>query len=265
MYSPPPSYLRLALQAICLYVAAYLVTILLHELGHALTSWLLGGRPILYNTSVQNTTPALSVAVRVRIALAGPLVSLGQGIGLLAYVRRTHRGGPGRLFMLYLAVFGLMNFLGYLMIAPLVPGGDTGQVVALLHVPPGVQWATALLALVVLSRVIRGTGPLFLALLPPAMQADAEQRSRGLRALLLWPWAGGSLVLVLLAVPAPQLVILLNIPLSSMVLWGALRTGQRHPAGQAPAGNLLQAPWVPWLALVALALLFRYLSRGVAW
>lgn len=262
---PPTASRHLALNAICLYVAAYLVTILLHELGHAITSWLLGGQPILYNTSVQNTTPNLSAATLVRIAMAGPLVSLGQGLGLLAYVHQTHRPGIGRLFLLYLGIFGLMNFLGYLMIAPLVPGGDTGQVVALLHVPHWVQWATALLALVLLRKMIGATGPLFLILLPTAMQADADARSQGLRALLLWPWVVGSLVLVLLATPAPQLVILLNIPLSSMVLWAALRTGQRHPAGQAPASSLLQTQWMPALTMVVLALLFRYLGRGVAW
>lgn len=265
MPSPPVAYRRLALTASCLYVAAYLVTILLHELGHAGTSWLLGGQPILYNTSVQSTNPTLSPVALVRIAVAGPLVSLGQGLALLTYVRRTRRRGPMGLFLLYMGVFGVMNFLGYLMIAPLVPGGDTGQVVALLQVPPAVQWGTAGLALLGLSRSIRGTGPLFLGLLPTAVQADAAQRQKGLAALVLWPWAGGSLVLVLLAVPAPQLVILLNIPLSSLALWGAFRTAQRHPAGPAPVTGLLRPQWVPWLGLLALAILFRYLGQGVRW
>lgn len=256
---------RLVRNAICLYVAAYLLTIMLHELGHALTSLMLGGRPVLYNTSVQNTNPALSVTALVRIAVAGPLVSLGQGLLLLGYAHRTHRQGTGTLFLLYLGVFGLMNFLGYLMIAPLVPGGDTGQIVALLRIPQWLQWGTAALALVALSRAIRRTGPLFLALLPTEAQADVNLRTAGLRALLLWPWAVGSVLLVLLAVPAPQVSILLNIPMSSVVLWGALRTGQQHPAGEAPATSLLRPQWLPALAVVVLAGLFRYLSVGVAW
>jgi len=256
---------RLAFNATCLYVAAYLLTIMSHELGHALTSLALGGRPVLHNTSVDSTNPALSVAALVSIAAAGPLVSLAQGLALLGHARRHPATGSRALFRLYLGAFGLMNFLGYLMVAPLVPGGDTGQLVALLHVPAAAQWGAALLALVLLTRAIRGTGPLFLRQLPPAVQQDAAQRPAAMRALLLWPWAVGSAVLVLLALPAPQVSILLNLPMSSVVLWGAYRTALRTPALAAPpTSSLWQAEWLPVLAAALLAVAFRLLGPGIA-
>jgi hypothetical protein len=256
---------RLAFTATCLYVAAYLLTIMVHELGHALTSWSLGGQPVLHNTSVDTLNhAALPVATLVRITAAGPLVSLAQGLTLLWHAHRTRATGAGALFGLYLGVFGVINFLGYLMISPLVPGGDTGQLVALLHVPAGVQWATAALALVLLMRLIRGTGPLFVQQLAAPAQHEAGARQAGLQALLLWPWAVGSAVLVLLAVPAPQLSILLNLPMSSLVLFGAYRAGQRQPApALAAAPAWWQASWLPLLAAGGLALLFRLLGPGI--
>lgn len=258
---------RLAFTATCLYVAAYLLTILVHELGHAFTSWSLGGHPVLHNTSVDTLNQAaLPVATLVRITAAGPLVSLGQGLALLWLAHRTRATGALPLFGLYLGVFGVINFLGYLMISPLVPGGDTGQLVALLHVPVGVQWAIAAGALVLLMRIIRGTGPLFLRQLAAPAQHEATPRQAGLQALLLWPWAVGSAILVLLAVPAPQVSILLNLPMSSLVLFGVYRAGLRSPAQpQAAAPAWWQASWLPLLAAGLLALVFRLLGPGVAW
>ena len=130
----------LARTAILLYIAAYLLTIVLHEVGHATMALALGDHPVLYNTSVQNTNQQLSSRAHVLIAAAGPLLSLLQGVVLLLLVRRGRGAGPSALFWLYMSVFGLINFFGYLMIAPLVKGGDTGQVVARLHVPAAMQW-----------------------------------------------------------------------------------------------------------------------------
>ena len=258
---------RLAFTATCLYVAAYLLTIMVHELGHAFTSWSLGGHPVLHNTSVDTLNQAaLPVATLVRITAAGPLVSLGQGMLLLWYAHRTRATGAAALFGLYLGVFGVINFLGYLMISPLVPGGDTGQLVALLHVPVIAQWVAAVLALVLLMRIIRRTGPLFLRQLSTSAQAEPELRRAGLQALLPWPWALGSIVLVLLAVPAPQVSILLNLPMSSLVLFGAYRAALRSPAQPLAASPAWwQASWMPVLAAGLLALVFRLLSSGLAW
>lgn len=200
----------LALNAILLYIIAYLVTIVLHETGHALMSLALGGRPILYSTSVQNANKHLADSAIVLIAAAGPLLSLLQGASLLAWLRHRPARGAWGLFWLYMAVFGLINFLGYLLIAPVVKGGDTGQIMALLHVPAAVQWAVAALGLYALIKVVGSTAPLFLGLLPTEMQADAAQRTTALRGLILWPWLVGSVVLVLLALPALHPAVIAN-------------------------------------------------------
>jgi hypothetical protein len=41
-----------ALTAICLYIAAYLLTIVLHEMGHAVMALAVGDHPILFLTPI---------------------------------------------------------------------------------------------------------------------------------------------------------------------------------------------------------------------
>lgn len=229
----------LALNAICLYIAAYLVTIVVHKMGRAAMALALGNHPVLYNTSVANTSQLLSNTAHVLISAAGPLVRLAQGVMLLALAHRRRSAGPGALFILYLGVFGLINFLDYLMIAPLMAGGDTGQLVSRLHVPAGATWAVAVLALVALVKSISGAGPLFARLLPKAARANGAHKAAGLKALILWPWLVGSVVLVLLALPAPHPAIVANMFMSPMVLRRAYAVAAKVPAG-APAA--MEAP-----------------------
>lgn len=261
-----PATRSLTLNAICLYIAAYLLTVMLHEVGHAIMSWVLGGQPILYNTSVENTNKALSDMARVLIAAAGPVLSLLQGALLLAVMRRSRVEGPWGLFWLYMGVFGMVNFLGYLMIAPLVTGGDTGQIVALLHIPVWVQWPTAGLALLLLMQTIGGTAPLFTRLLPATLLTDAEARTQAMRSLIAWPWLAGSIVLVLLSMPAPHPAVVANMFMSPMVLRRTYRNALQHPAPEASATEgLLYQQWLPIVLSIALAVGFKLLSQGIAW
>jgi hypothetical protein len=256
---------RLAFTSICLYVAAYLATIMLHETAHAVVSWLLGGRPVQYNTWVRNTNPALATTAELYVALAGPLFSLGQGLLLLRYSFRTRQAGNWPLLRLYAGVFGLMNFLGYVVIGPVAHSGDSGQIMTILHVPLWLQWSLALLAFAALNVLIQQTGPLFLRQLPPATQADEQQRVAGLQVVLQWPWVIGSLVLVVLSLPSPLLA-LLYIPLVPMVLRRAYRSALKQPITSIPATQgQLQLQWVVVAVPIVLASLYRYFAMGIAW
>lgn len=258
---PIPSRALLA-NAICLYVVAYLATITTHELAHALVSAGLGGRPILYNTSVTNTNKDLPELAQGLVAAAGPLWSLAQGLGLLGWARRSPVRGLWGLLGLYAGVFGVINFLGYLLIAPLVPGGDTGQLALLLHVPAWGLWAGAGAAALVLFRVIGSTGPLFRRLVPAGVPPLAAMRS-----LLLWPWLVGSAVLVALVLPVSYPSIVANLVLSPMVLGQAFRLGMRAaPEPESPASGQELLRWQGLLVLVTLlcGAGFRLLGRGVA-
>jgi hypothetical protein len=214
---------------------------------------------------VQNGNKHLASSALVLIAAAGPVLSLLQGASLLAWLRRQPLAGPWGLFWLYMAAFGLINFLGYLMIAPFVKGSDTGQIVALLHVPAAAQWAVAGLSLYALIKIIGGTAPLFLGLLPPVVQANAAARTAALRALIGWPWLVGSVVLVLLALPAPHPAVIANMFMSPMVLRRAYANALSLSPVSAIATGLLRWQWLSVLASLGVATVFKLLAHGVAW
>lgn len=259
-----PAFRPLTFNAVCLYLLAYLLTIVLHEGGHAAMALALGDHPVLYNTSVRTTSAHLTNFDHVLIAAAGPLLSLVQGLALLGWLHRHRPQGTGGLFRLYLGLFGLLNFLGYLLVAPFVAGGDTGQIVVRLHLPAAAVWVVATLALVVLVWAVGRTGPLLLGLLPTAEQARPELRTAGLRALLLWPWLLGSGVLVLLALPAPHPAVVANMFMSTMVLRSAYRMAQQAPVQPTEALELPRPQWLLLAGLVLAAIGFRLLALGVA-
>jgi hypothetical protein len=260
-----PAIRHLALSAICLYIAAYLLTIVLHEVGHAVMALALGDHPILYNTSVSNTNKLLSGTAHMLIAAAGPVLSLLQGTVLLLLLRRNKRVGPSTLFWLYMSVFGLINFFGYLLIMPLAKGADTGQIAALLHVPAAVQWVVAAGSLGCLVLLMGSTAPLFLRQLPTAVQADPAAKTSGMRALLLWPWLVGSVVLVLLTLPAPHPAVVVNMFASPMVLGRAYRRALGSSVVATTATEQLGSLWALALVVLVLAVGFKLLSRGIAW
>lgn len=260
-----PDTRRLALTAILLYIAAYLLTIVLHEVAHAVMALALGDHPFLYNTSVQNTSRQLSNTAHVLIAATGPVFSLLQGATLLLLVRRNQSTSPSALFWLFMSVFGLINFFGYLMLAPLAKGADTGQIVARLHVPAAVQWAVAAGSLGCLMLLISSTARLFLRQLPAALQADPAAKTSGMRALLLWPWLVGSVVLVLLALPAPHPAVVANMFASPMVLSRAYRRALASPVVATTATTWPALPWALALAVLVLIVGFKLLGRGMAW
>lgn len=248
------------------YTAAFLLTTLVHELGHALTSKLLGGQPVLYNTSVNNLNEHLPVGREVAIALAGPLLSLVQGLVFLNWAWRRRGAGDAALWRLYLGVFGIVNFLGYLLIGPLVPYGDIGQVEALWHWP---TWSTVGLAVVAgigVQFAVASTGPLFLDQ-GPGLARPA--RGRLMQALVALPWLLGSVLITVLSWPLPTPISLLYPILSSMVLgtaWGrAMRASYPDdaPARDAPLLHQLHLGWAV-AALAVVGTVFRVLAPGVA-
>ncbi|GAB3841834.1 hypothetical protein [Hymenobacter jeollabukensis] len=264
--APGQSLGRTILTALCAYTAAFLLTTLLHELAHAVVGKLLGTMPVLYNSHVDGRNEQVPAATTLAVALAGPLFSLLQGAVLLALARRDRGSGFGSLTLLFLAVFGLINFLGYVMTSPFVPYGDLGKAVVLLGLP---QWAALVAAVVsaaLLAWVIRGTGPLFLRFVPAAAQPVLAERGRYVRGLLLWPWLLGSIIITALAWPLPTLLSLIYPPMSSMVLgaaWGgAMRAATSPQAATAPL--LPRQLGLALGALLVTAAVFWGLRWGVA-
>ncbi|WP_125916912.1 hypothetical protein [Hymenobacter coccineus] len=76
-----------------MYTAAFLATVLLHELAHALTALAVGVHPTLFNSHVD--APPAGPRPEILIALAGPVFSLAQGVAALVLAARGRSTGPG--------------------------------------------------------------------------------------------------------------------------------------------------------------------------
>jgi hypothetical protein len=123
-------------------------------------------------------------------ALAGPIWSLVMGVVLLI-AARSWGTGFARLFWLWLGFMGVMNFVGYVLIAPFVAGGDTGRALTLLGAP---GWVFVLGALVGVALLF-GLAYLF--------ARQVKRYTTGLdgeRVLAFRAWALGTLVNVVLTV-----------------------------------------------------------------
>ncbi len=104
------------LRPIVWFVAASMVTTILHELTHACAAYALGVRSTLFNYSVALDLTQAQAATHQRalIGVAGPLFCLAFGmLGWLAF--RRARDSAAELPLLHLSVFGTGTFFGNLM------------------------------------------------------------------------------------------------------------------------------------------------------
>ncbi|MGY3090125.1 hypothetical protein ACVWYF_003173 [Hymenobacter sp. UYAg731] len=258
---------RGAIAAALHYTAAFLLTTLVHELGHALVSKHLGGQPMLYNTHVENLAQHLPASTEVAIALAGPLLSLVQGIGFLSWAWSQRGAGDSALWRLYLGLFGLINFMGYLLIGPMVPYGDIGQVEANWQLP---IWATVGVAVVAgfgVQWVVGRTASLFLDFGLGSLARPL--RGQLMQGLVAVPWLLGSILITALSWPWPTPISLIYPIMSNMVLgaaWGKAMGSPYSDDAPAPAAPRLNQLHLGWAvaALVVVGTVFRLLAAGVA-
>jgi hypothetical protein len=90
---------------------ACLVMITVHEFGHAVVSLAQGNAPVMFGFSVDG--PTATDRQQVLTALAGPLLSLLTGLGILALP--VSRLAPSwRLTVLWLGLLSVQEFSGYL-------------------------------------------------------------------------------------------------------------------------------------------------------
>ncbi|HEY5822050.1 MAG TPA: hypothetical protein VIT20_08745 [Propionibacteriaceae bacterium] len=188
------------------FVLAGMVNSVLHEGAHATAGLILGLGPTISPFSVSYATDG-SANEQIITASAGPVFSLVMGLVLMNAARRWG-SGFGRLFWMWLSFMGVMNFVGYLFIAPFAQAGDTGKALALWGATTPVFIASALV----------GVGGQFLLARRFAVEVKRYTRSTTEeRQLAYFPWLIGTPIvivlslaeLLLLAVPPVVLVIVL--------------------------------------------------------
>jgi hypothetical protein len=251
---------QVALFSLVIYVLTFLVTTMLHELAHAITSVALGGRPTLHHVFVRHR--GLSGGPRALVAGAGPIFSLIQGLACVAAL--PYAGGEpsaAGLALLWLALHGLVNFFGYLITTPFVPSGDLGKVAAYLGLTSAGRWGLFVAGLLATAWIGEWAAePLLGFVVDPAATLDAGARTTHVLAIGVAPWIVGSVVIGAASRPAPHWISYVYPASAGFFLLVTLgRVRELMPA--PPAAPLwIDAPLWPWLlALAGVLVIFRRL------
>jgi hypothetical protein len=190
-----------------LFIVASILEMTLHEFGHYVASVMVHAKEIsIHHNYVSNIDEGLPLNSILFIKAAGPLVSLMIGIGFHIVCSRQ----PGRnllfLFNLYMAAFGYIGFFGYLMIAPIVTGGDTGYICSALNFPLWLTTGIAVSGVLILYSLVRNLTKYFVEMASAEILEKKETRISFVHSILLLP--------VLLGIP---LVTILNLPTVALI------------------------------------------------
>ena len=264
MNSPTsPRRLLLTANSTVAFVAAFTLTTLLHELGHFASYLAFGARATLYFNQVQADDATVSRAGVIVSALAGPVVSLLQGIVAAWWVRARGQNRHLDLFVQWLALLGFINFFGYLMLTPLSAAGDTGKVASLLGLPGWFDILIALTGIATLLVIVFRQDRCFAGFV--LGEPGTRERAQWVNALVFVPIIVGSAVNVAFAFPAPAAISVIYPAMSSltvMIGFSAVHNAQRPDLPTTPAATDLSWPWVA--VAVALLVINRLLVRGVS-
>jgi len=218
------------------FVAAFLFTTFIHESGHFIAYLLSGAHPVLYHNHVRVDEPEFGTAVRIIAAMAGPVISLVQGICLGLIVVRRRSNSPQDLLLLWLCLLGLVNFFGYLMLTPISTVGDTGKAAALIGLPVIYRILISIAGIAILILLVIRLGRYFSRFIPAV--GDLRQKRRYIKVLVIYPILAGSVINVLLALPVPVMLSVIYPATSSFVILSAygsiIRTADSPAAASVP-------------------------------
>jgi hypothetical protein len=205
-----------------LFIVTSTLAMTLHEFGHFFASMLVNAKEIsIHHNFVSNNEEGLSLQKILFIKGAGPLVSLMIGVIFHFIVSRQAKRNILFLFNLYMSSFGYIGFFGYLMIAPMFTGGDTGYICYALGFP---IWLTIIIALsgaTILYFLMNVLAKYFVEMGSKEIIENKESRKLFIQSLILYPIFIGIIVTSALNLPI-KVVLSLIAPICSpfSFFWG---------------------------------------------
>lgn len=254
--------LNISLNSTMLYVMAFIMTTIFHEFAHALLGLLHNSDPVIHHNYVEHlSTSNLTAQQQVSIAFAGPILSLCQGLicGWI-FLKRENKGIYG-LFLLWFAVLGFNNFLGYLMTGPFFSAGDIGKSYQLLDTPLWIQVISALLgAALLLYIAYKITKPFLQFGYKTKWLVKSRARKNFSFHILILPWILGSVIMTFLYMPIIAIVSIIYPVMSGFVFiypWQNATTIENVQS--AKSNNLGKLSIKVLVLLVVLILIFKFL------
>lgn len=198
-----------------LFVIATMWQQTLHELGHLVAAIILHSEDVtLYHNSVEHDPSAISMASRLMIASAGPLLSLLSGLLFHFVCANYKQRNILFLFLLFMSSFGYINFGGYLLMSPFFQSGDTGFVFSQLGFPLWLMILLSLAGVVFLFLSMKNLSKYFVEMASSEIINNKEQRAAFIASLIMIPLCIGIIITVILNLPVPTFLSLLY-PLTS--------------------------------------------------
>ncbi len=243
------------------FVAAFLLTTFIHESGHFISYLVFNAQPVLHHNYVATPGIELRVTAQVISAMAGPVISLIQGMLFLFILSGRKEGSAVNLLFLLLGFMGLINFFGYLMLTPLSSVGDTGKVASLLNIPFWGQILIAVSGLLIILLVIFRYASWFGRFIPQT--ENVKERGKYVNAVILYPVMLGSLINAAFAFPV-QVLLSIIYPLTSsyIILWGYGKVLKADVQNEADSNLLAGLSPLILSVLIVIIIISRLLVSG---
>jgi len=252
---------------ISVFVVGFALTTFLHELAHALAAKMLNIDPVLFHSYVSYTDLDVSEINQLYIAGAGPLFSLLQSIVFIGLFRSRVRVDFTVLLYLWLAIMGMIVFLGYMMIAPFASYGDTGRVYAILSVPGYVGLILSAVALTATIYFFKKMTPFIAAIISQLKNKTGIDDKKAVSLFFVTPLVVGTVFNVLISLPAPTpislvlpFVISLTMIPSALRLQGLIFSSKENSLFDV---RLLERTYWPVAAMALMIVISRVLAAGI--
>lgn len=228
-------YTYIIVNSTILFVVASVVEMILHEMGHFIASILLHSKDVtLYHNYVAGSSSDLPVEHSIIIKATGPLVSLFIGVLFHWICSKQQKRNLLFLFNLYMAVFGYIGILGYVMIAPIFTYGDTGYICSVLNFPLWLTVSIAVAGAAILYFLMRSLIRYFVELGTEEIISTKELRPSFVNAVILYPLMLGIAITTFLNLPVPTFASLIA-PLCSpfTIMWAyGDALSRKYPVGR---------------------------------
>jgi hypothetical protein len=255
---------RIAVNSIVLYVIAFLFTTMLHESFHALLGVLFGSHPILHHNYVEHLNKeAVSTAQSIAIALAGPIISMTQGIIAAIIFFKMKRYNLLQLLVGWVSILGFINFLGYLMTGPIFKVGDIGKAYYMLDTPLYLQIIFALIAAVVLVIItLKMSRPFLRFATRQEWLENRHSRKKFLLYIIILPWIFGSLIMTGLYLPIIAIISIIYPVMSGFVFIGPWQNGEKIMGILASKSTDNESISFKYISiLILLSLIFKFVLQ----
>ncbi len=144
----------LGINSVLIATSTSLISCILHEFAHYLVAKYFNLNPKLHHNYVR---PLIEPSEKqlMLIAFAGPFFSFIIGITFLFISIKLIKPSLFKLFLLWFGMSNILNFLGYMLIAPFIKDGDTGRVFNYFNISFFISIIIAIITFIVMKKLFQ--------------------------------------------------------------------------------------------------------------